>query len=67
MTGIEMLNTEISETKNYKRKLRIKLDLLGEYYTMWLDSIVLANEIEPGNNIEFHELYDSILSDLNYS
>ena len=62
MTGIEMLNTEISETKNYKRKLRIKLDLLGEYYTMWLDSIVLANEIEPGNNIEFHEL-----SDLSYS
>jgi hypothetical protein len=68
-TGIELLKTKISETPNnkYKDKLRLKLDLLGEYNSLWLDSIQLGNEIEPGKDIELHELYDSLLSDLEYS
>lgn len=65
-TNIDLLKQQVINENDFFKKLRLRLDLLGEYYDIWRNSIEEGVKIKAEGDLEFYELYNDILNDLNY-
>lgn len=62
--SIKELNEQLDSQIGKKKILRNKLDLLGEYYDKWRNSIEQGIKIPLDGDTKFYNLYDEILRDL---
>lgn len=60
------LKINLENEKNFKKKLRLQLDLLGEYYDIWRNSIESGQKISTEGDKNFYGLYEEILKELGY-
>ena len=61
---IKELESGIEESEQPNEVFRMQLDLMGEYYDMWLNSIELGSHIDAEGNPKFYKLYNDILTTL---
>lgn len=59
--SIEFLNKQIQNESDRNLLFRLKLDLLGEYYDLWRNSIEQGNRIKAEGSSEIYTLYNDIL------